>query len=79
MTFTFDIENKSKVTAYILTKGTMWMMYETDQAKGSEDTLRTSDFRWIVGHPQSRTLMNALNLLVWLKCTCSQDRQMSSL
>lgn len=42
MTFIFDLETWFKITAHLLPKGTLWVMYEPDGAKGREDMLRTN-------------------------------------
>lgn len=41
MTLTLDFEKSFKVGAYLLTKGTLYVKYEPDLAKGREDMLQT--------------------------------------
>lgn len=46
MTLTLNLETLFKLTAYSLTKGTLWVKYEPDWAKGRKDMLRTRDLGW---------------------------------
>lgn len=43
MTLTFDLEIWFKVTTYHLYKDTLWVKFETEQAKGREDILQRRD------------------------------------
>lgn len=46
MTLTLDLESWFKVTEHTLNKGTLWVKFEPDWAKGGEDMPQTSDLGW---------------------------------
>lgn len=46
MTLTLDLESWFKVTEHTLNKGTLWVKFEPDWAKGREDMPQTSDLGW---------------------------------
>lgn len=43
MTLTLDLESWFKVTEHTLNKGTLWVKFEPDWAKGGEDMPQTLD------------------------------------
>ena len=49
MTLTLYLKTWFKVTAHPSTKGTLWMRYEPDWAKGREAMLQSSNLGWTDG------------------------------
>lgn len=56
MTLTLDLETRFKITVHPLHKGTLWVKYESDWAKGREDMLRTRDLGQTNGRMDGRTV-----------------------